>query len=222
MVLNLGAGYIYGPVPGALITSAGTSVGSLLSFLSLRYIFMDYMKALTSRYSNYRKLVRVIESKQGFKLMMMSRLTPLPIGVQNAIYASTKVSSLQFFQTTTLGLMPTQFINSYMGSTLRDLEAVLKGDTSATPMGPYMVYVQLAFFVLVTLYIQRRMREEVDRECEAKPDPIECTHIERAAVPLPTSSSPVKHSAIDTRRSRRDHRRTHSDGSIAVVVDYTG
>ena len=42
---------------------------------------------LLAQYENFKQIVRVIDGRQGFKIIMMTRLTPVPFGLQNALFS---------------------------------------------------------------------------------------------------------------------------------------
>lgn len=87
IILNLGAGYIYGFVGGSIVTTIGANVGALVSFVVCRRLWKDYVLQKLSSYENLRQIVRVIEGRQGFRIIMMTRLTPVPFGLQNALFS---------------------------------------------------------------------------------------------------------------------------------------
>ena len=64
--------------------------------------------------------------QQAFKLVVLSRLTPVPFGVQNAFFAiNNSLSTTKYLQATCIGLLPCQILNVYLGSTFRSMEQVL-------------------------------------------------------------------------------------------------
>jgi uncharacterized membrane protein YdjX (TVP38/TMEM64 family) len=85
MVLNLGAGYLYGMWLGLLVTAIGASLGALVAFVVCRFLWRDYVTKKIGQYENLQQIVRVIEGKHGLRLIMMTRLTPIPFGLQNAL-----------------------------------------------------------------------------------------------------------------------------------------
>ncbi len=87
IILNLGAGYIYGFFPGLLLTILGANLGALVSFFVCRRLWKDYVLEKLSTYDNLKQVVRVIEGRQGFKIILMTRLTPVPFGLQNALFS---------------------------------------------------------------------------------------------------------------------------------------
>ena len=73
------------------------------------------------------KLSLLLESKKdAFQLVLLSRLTPIPFGLQNSLFAVSTMSFDKYLQATCLGLFPCQVINVYLGSTLRSMEEVRK------------------------------------------------------------------------------------------------
>eukprot|EP00047_Mylnosiga_fluctuans_P016865 m.56998 g.56998 ORF g.56998 m.56998 type:complete len:382 (-) comp6806_c0_seq2:361-1506(-) len=108
IIINLGAGYIYGLFYGTLVTIVGANIGALVSFVICRRLWRDYVLEKLSTYDNLKQVVRVIEGRQGFRIIMMTRLTPVPFGLQNALFSTAKISKLRYVGATFIGLLPTQ------------------------------------------------------------------------------------------------------------------
>jgi uncharacterized membrane protein YdjX (TVP38/TMEM64 family) len=87
IVLNVAAGYLYGLAWGVLLTSFGAGLGSLISFVICRRFMNGYVRRFLETYENFNKIVKVIEGKHGFRIIAMTRLTPVPFGVQNALFS---------------------------------------------------------------------------------------------------------------------------------------
>eukprot|EP00052_Salpingoeca_macrocollata_P007431 m.59849 g.59849 ORF g.59849 m.59849 type:complete len:401 (-) comp16036_c0_seq1:81-1283(-) len=162
LLLNMGAGYIYGMYLGVLVTACGAAVGSFISFLVCRLLWKDWVTSKLSSYENLKQIIRVIEGRQGFKIVMMTRLTPVPFGLQNALFSVARISNTRYFLATVSGLLPTQILNTYMGTTLRSMEDVLSGKNSNTMVLVSQVLVAIA----VTYIINQRMQREVQHACE--------------------------------------------------------
>ena len=72
-----------------------------------------------------KKLNMLLKSKRdAFQLVLLSRLTPIPFGLQNSFFAISPMSTFKYLQASCLGLLPCQIINVYLGSTLRSMEEV--------------------------------------------------------------------------------------------------
>jgi len=82
IVLNLTAGYLYGMWHGLVLTSVCSTFGALVAFVCCRRFFVEYISNTVMVYENFKQIVRVIEGRQGFRIIMMARLTPVPFGLQ--------------------------------------------------------------------------------------------------------------------------------------------
>eukprot|EP00050_Salpingoeca_kvevrii_P007702 m.297970 g.297970 ORF g.297970 m.297970 type:complete len:460 (+) comp13750_c0_seq1:384-1763(+) len=162
IVLNLGAGYLFGMKTGLLVASLGATTGSMVAFVLCRRFFKEYIQSTLHSYENFRQILRVIEGRQGFRIILMTRLTPVPFGLQNALFSSARISFRRYFCATLLGLLPTQSLNAYVGTTLRSMEDVLSGKNSNT----IVLFSQIGVAFALTWFVNQRMKREVHNACE--------------------------------------------------------
>lgn len=91
LVLNVAAGYLYGFWWGMLVVVVSVMLGFSVAFhvcrLFLRDWIMDYVRA--SKVAT--AFVRIVEGEKGFKVIALARLTPVPFGIQNAIFSVSDV-----------------------------------------------------------------------------------------------------------------------------------
>ena len=90
-------------------------------------LFFSYHRLITQSNSGsmLKKLNMLLKSKRdAFQLVLLSRLTPIPFGLQNSFFAISPMSTFKYLQASCLGLLPCQIINVYLGSTLRSMEEV--------------------------------------------------------------------------------------------------
>jgi len=86
ILLNIAAGYLYGLVCGVVIIVSCATLGIMLAHVTIRRFFGDLVRSrLVS--SSMRHVIRVVESEHGFKVIALARLTPIPFGLQNALFA---------------------------------------------------------------------------------------------------------------------------------------
>ena len=168
LILNVGAGYTYGFYWGFIITCIGANIGALLSLLLCRRIFKSYVLKKISHYENFKQIIRVIDGRQGMRIMTMARLTPVPFGLQNALFSASNVSVRKFCTTTFIGSVPTQILNAYMGASLRSVEDVLAGKNSNS----FFLIFQFVLAIALTYYINQRMKKEVHLACEREVRPL--------------------------------------------------
>ena len=81
----------------------------------------------------------------------------------------TSVSYWQFILASVLGLLPTQLLNTYMGSTVRSMQEVLTDRVD----GYIILGVQVAFSLVLMLYLLNKARRELAKltrqQCPEEP-----------------------------------------------------
>jgi len=107
--------------------------------------------------------VKIIDGSQGLKVIALTRLTPVPFGLQNGLFAISNVTLLKYTLATVVGLLPTQILNTYLGTTLRSMKDVIDndGDSYIMFMGQLLVSVVLMGFVV------RLARTEINKSISA-------------------------------------------------------
>lgn len=85
LVLNVAAGYLYGFWWGMLVVIVSVAFGFSIAFHVCRLCFGDWVMDYVRASKVATALVRIVEGDKGFKVIALSRLTPVPFGIQNAI-----------------------------------------------------------------------------------------------------------------------------------------
>ena len=86
IILNMMAGYLYGIIRGQLIVMVSVSVGVTVSFLLCRRWFKEYARSMVTS-NALQAVLRVVEGPNGFKVILLTRFTPIPFGLQNVLFA---------------------------------------------------------------------------------------------------------------------------------------
>ena len=86
IILNMMAGYLYGFLRGQLVVTVSVTVGFTVSFLLCRIWFRDYAKNIVTS-NTLQAIMRVVEGKNGMKVIFLTRLTPIPFGLQNVLFS---------------------------------------------------------------------------------------------------------------------------------------
>ena len=86
IVLNMMAGYLYGVLRGQLIVMLSVSVGISISFMLCRLWFKDYARSVVTS-NALQAVLKVLEGPQGFKVIFLTRFTPIPFGFQNVLFS---------------------------------------------------------------------------------------------------------------------------------------
>ncbi|CAC5357415.1 Transmembrane protein 64 [Mytilus coruscus] len=164
MLLMLACGYLYGYIYGPLVVTFFGAVGILIAHLTMKHCCRDWI--LTKFYNRQiEAFITVVESKQGFKIVALSRLTPIPFGLQNGIFSLTNIPLLKYSAASAIGLGPTAVLNCYMGSTLRSMEDVLSDGSSATT-GYIIFAIQIIITVILLTFVVRKARAELKKAVE--------------------------------------------------------
>lgn len=86
IILNMMAGYLYGIVRGQLIVMVSVSVGMTVSFLLCRRWLKEYARSMVTS-NALQAVLRVVEGPNGFKVILLTRFTPILFGLQNVLFA---------------------------------------------------------------------------------------------------------------------------------------
>uniref|UniRef100_A0A8C6M8A2 Transmembrane protein 64 n=1 Tax=Nothobranchius furzeri TaxID=105023 RepID=A0A8C6M8A2_NOTFU len=125
IVLNVAAGYLYGFVLGMGLVMVGVLIGTFVAHLVCKRLLSDWVLSKVGNSDQLSAVIRVVEGGSGLKIVALARLTPIPFGLQNAVFSITDVSLPNYLVASSVGLLPTQLLNSYLGTTLRTMEDVI-------------------------------------------------------------------------------------------------
>lgn len=87
VLLNLACGYHYGLILGTLVTAIAASAGIVFAHLLMKHYFIGTITAKLLGPDVLKATVSALQSAHAFKLIAISRLTPIPFGLQNALFA---------------------------------------------------------------------------------------------------------------------------------------
>lgn len=86
ILLNIAAGYLFGFLGGILIIVFCATFGITVAHVTIRTFFRDIVHSRLIS-SSMRYVISVVESENGFRVIALARLTPIPFGLQNALFA---------------------------------------------------------------------------------------------------------------------------------------
>jgi len=161
IVLNVAAGYLYGFLFGILTVTASVIVGVATSLVICRIFINDFVHSKLQS-EHLKAIIRVVESRRGFKVVVLTRLTPIPFGLQNGLFAITSISIPRCLFASFIGLLPTQALNAYMGSSLRTMEDVVHHNSAG---GYFLLAIQVGISAFLMWYVIRRARYELNKAC---------------------------------------------------------
>jgi len=128
-ILTLGAGFIFGVVPGSIAVSLGSTLGAAAAFVIGRTLARDLIDTKVSKNPKFMAIDRAVE-KEGFKIVLLTRLSPaLPFNLLNYVFSLTKVSFRNYIFASWIGMFPATLMYVYLGSAMQSLAALFAGDT---------------------------------------------------------------------------------------------
>lgn len=153
--LTILGGYLFGLLPGFLYSLTAACVGSLISFLCIRYLLSSLVR---NRYKVKLERFNQKIKTYGFTyLLTLQLLTVFPYVVINTLAALTDVPLIAFIWTTIVGSAPLIFIYALAGRQLGTLQSL--GDILSPSM--LLLLILLAGLALVPMIFKRFTRDEV-------------------------------------------------------------
>ena len=97
------AGALFGLIPGVLLTSFASSIGSTLCFLMSRFVLRNFVE---NKYRKYVEKVNSGISKNGVFYLFFLRLSPIfPFFIINLIFGLTKMKAITFYIISQIGML---------------------------------------------------------------------------------------------------------------------
>ena len=94
ILLNVAAGYLYGIFAGTVFVAVCALLGMLIAHIVTKRFLGAYVLSKLSSNESLQAILRVVESSKGFKVIVLARLTPIPFGLQNGLFAVSIIFSI--------------------------------------------------------------------------------------------------------------------------------
>lgn len=116
LALTLGAGAIFGFLPGAMLNLVAATIGATVAFLLARGVLRKRVERMTGGNAKFRALDRAI-TREGTKIMWLVRLSGFPpFTWVNYAFGLTGIRLGPFVVTTFFGIIPGTLAFTYAGS----------------------------------------------------------------------------------------------------------
>ena len=126
LLKTLLAGALFGLLPGVILTSFASTIGSTLCFLLSRYLFKDYVQG---KYQKYLGKINQGIKDEGLLYLLFLRLSPIfPFFVINLTFGLTHMKWTNFYWISQLGMLPATilFVNAGVQlSQINDVKDIL-------------------------------------------------------------------------------------------------
>lgn len=116
-------GILFGIVGGMTWVVAGSTLGAAAGFLVSRYVARDWV----ARFVNTNPKLVMIDlaiQRDGWKIIALLRMCPLPFGFSNYAYGLTKVSFWHYLGATAIGIFPAEVVSVCLGAAGREIADV--------------------------------------------------------------------------------------------------
>lgn len=115
--ITLIGGFLFNTLPGFIYTIIGAIAGSIIAFLSVRFIIGSILqKHFKDKLKNFNQKIE----KFGIYYLLTLRVIPImPFFLVNILAGLTTISIFTFSWTTALGIMPATLIYSFLGEQLK-------------------------------------------------------------------------------------------------------
>lgn len=187
IIFNLAAGYFHGFLYGLLVVMFSVAFGTFVNHFVCKYYFsacaLNFMKSRND-YAKIQAILNVLNGPTGVKIIALLRLTPIPFGIQNALVAISNMPIRQYMLSSTMGLLPTQALNCYLGSNFRSIQQLTN---DGVPGGYLLFAFQMIAGVLLTRFVVKRAKLELDLALKADGDEF----VEQGLVESTTATSVV-------------------------------
>nr|CAB3267111.1 transmembrane protein 64 [Phallusia mammillata] len=169
--LNLAAGYLYGFLPAVPVVIISVTIGISTSHVICKKYFSSWVLGTLQQRSNFDQIeaiLKVIDGSSGFKVIALTRLTPIPFGFQNGLFAVSNMNLFRYLLASSIGLLPTQVLNCYIGSTFRSMQELINQEN---PGGMVSFLIQIAIGIFLMLFVLRQARKELANALNNSPKP---------------------------------------------------
>ncbi len=97
------AGALFGLIPGVILTSFASSIGSTLCFLMSRFVLRDFVE---NKYSKYLDKINKGIKEDGIYYLFFLRLSPIfPFFIINLVFGLTKMKTMTFYIISQIGML---------------------------------------------------------------------------------------------------------------------
>jgi len=153
-------------------TLVGILVGSAISYWLCGTLCKDWVERKVLQNKKTEVLLKAVR-KHGFKIILMSRLTPIPFGLQNALFGISGIKFHWYLIATFTGMLPEAFLWCYFGSKIHEITDVLHGDKEFGVWQKVILGSQIAAIILLVVllgFLGRRAMKKVIESEESNPE----------------------------------------------------
>ena len=146
----VGAGGVFGFWKGFIAITLGTNGGAAVNFLISRHLARNAVQRWLGHHEKFR-LIDSAVGREGWKIIALLRLCPIPFGLANYAYGLTAIGFWPYFLATFFAIIPANCFFVWLGTSAHHGLAAAAGAEQAKHPGEYVflaVGLIAVFFVL--------------------------------------------------------------------------
>lgn len=137
-VLGVGAGFLFGPIGGAVIAGLCRPLGALLAFMVGRHLARRRVQKWIQEWPKFEAIDRMTE-EEPIRIVALLRIVPvLTFNVTNYVFGLTSVDWKKYFAATALSVFPGSLFYVYIGVITGDLTRAVAME-EAPQLGDHLV-----------------------------------------------------------------------------------
>ena len=109
------AGFAFGMFSGLFAVVLGIAIGAAFGFLFARYAARKTISEKLGNNARFKSIDSAI-AKDGWKIVGLLRMLPVPFGITNYIYGLTAISFWPYMAATVAGMLPANIAFVYLGA----------------------------------------------------------------------------------------------------------
>ena len=113
--LTIFAGFTFGMFGGLFAVLLGIAIGAAFGFLFARYAARETVAEKLGRNARFQSIDSAI-AKDGWKIVGLLRMCPVPFGVTNYLYGLTAINFWPYMAATMAGMLPANIAFVYLGA----------------------------------------------------------------------------------------------------------
>lgn len=146
---GLAAGMGFGFFRGLIAITLGTNLGAAVNFLISRHLARNAVNRWLGHHEKFR-LIDAAIGREGWKIIALLRLCPMPFGLANYAYGLTAVGFWPYMLATFVAIIPANCLFVWIGTGMHDLAAISDPNRTKSPaeIAVFVIGILAAFLVL--------------------------------------------------------------------------
>jgi len=165
---GIAAGIIFGLWRGFLTVEIATALGAALNFVVARHFARERVTRWLGHHEKF-KLIDDAIGREGWKIVALLRLCPMPFGLANYCYGLTAVRFAPYMAATFVAILPANLFFVWFGATSNDALAAVSGEAKAGPGQFIFTAIGLVAFFAALTYMTRIARAAIAKKDEPAP-----------------------------------------------------